>query len=196
MKKRQGKNMIISLNEKIKKGICTLSVFVAAAIAIYYLTICGLKGNESALSTVGLEHHVIFTLWGITTYVALASNIAFAFSKTKYKFYIIFLIISAVGMALTLLCDFDYDNYPQYLAHCIGSLAFSSVMGINVFLSFLLTKKYVFAVISAVILITDLIMLLIFKETALIEIVPIFAGYIMLTINNLSKGKEKVGILQ
>jgi hypothetical protein len=99
-------------------------------------------------------------------------------------------------MALTLTCDFDYNKYPQYLAHCIGSLAFSVIMGINVFLSFFLTKKYLFASISAVILVLDLIMLIIFKETALIEIVPIFAGYIMLTINNLKEGKEKVGVIQ
>ncbi len=180
----------------MKKTIGTITVIIAVIITVYYLTICGLRGNESALSTVGLEHHVIFTLWGISTYIALASNIAIAFSKTKYKFYIILLIISAIGMALTLACDFDYDNYPQYLAHCIGSLAFSVIMGLSVFLSFLLSKRHIFAAVSAVILISDLIMLLIFKETALIEIVPIFAGYIMLTINNLSKGKEKVGVLQ
>ena len=106
------------------------------------------------------------------------------------------LFLSAIGMALTLTCDFDYNKYPQYLAHCIGSLAFSVIMGINVFLLFFLTKKYLFALISAVILVLDLIMLIIFKETALIEIVPIFAGYIMLTINNLKEGKEKVGVIQ
>lgn len=180
----------------MKKAISLISIIMAIAITVYYLTICGLRGNESALSTVGLEHHVIFTLWGISTYIALASNVAISFSKTKYRFYIILLIIGAIGMVMTLTCNFDYDNYPQYLAHCIGSLAFSTIMGISVFLSFLLTKKYIFAAVSAVILILDLIMLLIFKETALIEIVPIFAGYIMLTINNLSKGKEKVGALQ
>lgn len=180
----------------MKKAIGTITVIIAVIITVYYLTICGFRGNESALSTVGLEHHVIFTLWGISTYIALASNIAIAFSKTKYKFYIILLITGAIGMALTLSCDFDYENYPQYLAHCIGSLAFSAIMGVSVFLSFLLSKRYIFAAVSAVILISDLIMLLIFKETALIEIVPIFAGYIMLTINNLRKGKEKVGTLQ
>lgn len=180
----------------MKKAISTATVIAAVAVTIYYLTICGLKGNESALSTVGLEHPVIFSIWGISTYLALAANIAVAFSKTKYKFYIILLIISGIGMALTLLCDFDYDNYKQYLAHCIGSLGFSAIMGINVFLAFLLNKRYILSSISAVILIVDLIMLLIFKETALIEVAPVFAGYIMLLIVNLSKRNEKIEIIQ
>ena len=178
----------------MRKAIGIITVITAVIITVYYLTICGIRGNESALSTVGLEHHTIFTLWGISTYIALATNISITFLKTK--FYIMLLFLSAIGMVLTLTCDFDYNKYPQYLAHCIGSLAFSVIMGINVFLSFFLTKKNLFALISAVILVLDLIMLIIFKETALIEIVPIFAGYIMLTINNLKEGKEKVGVIQ
>ena len=175
----------------MRKAIGIITVITAVIITVYYLTICGIRGNESALSTVGLEHHTIFTLWGISTYIALATNISITFLKTKYKFYIMLLFLSAIGMVLTLTCDFDYNKYPQYLA-----LAFSVIMGINVFLSFFLTKKNLFALISAVILVLDLIMLIIFKETALIEIVPIFAGYIMLTINNLKEGKEKVGVIQ
>ena len=118
----------------MRKAIGIITVITAVIITVYYLTICGLRGNESALSTVGLEHHTIFILWGISTYIALATNISIAFLKTKYKFYIILLFLSAIGMALTLTCDFDYNKYPQYLAHCIGSLAFSVIMGINVFL--------------------------------------------------------------
>ena len=120
----------------MRKAIGIITVITAVIITVYYLTICGLRGNESALSTVGLEHHTIFTLWGISTYIALATNISITFLKTKYKFYIILLFLSAIGMALTLTCDFDYNKYPQYLAHCIGSLAFSVIMGINVFYHF------------------------------------------------------------
>ena len=69
-------------------------------------------------------------------------------------------------------------------------------MGITVFLAFLINKKYILSLISALILITDLILLLIFKETALIETVPIFAGYIMLLINNLTLRKDKIEAIQ
>ena len=180
----------------MKKGICLLAVTIAILVTIYYLTFGGIRGNESALSTVGLEHPIWFAVWGVSTYTALAVNIYTAFCKMKYKFYIILLIISAIGMALTLTCDFDYNKYTQYLAHCIGSLAFSCTMGITVFLAFLINKKYILSLISALILITDLILLLIFKETALIETVPIFAGYIMLLINNLTLRKDKIEAIQ
>ena len=58
----------------MRKAIGIITVITAVIITVYYLTICGLRGNESALSTVGLEHHTIFTLWGISTYIALANQ--------------------------------------------------------------------------------------------------------------------------
>ncbi|MGN0521675.1 MAG: hypothetical protein ACI4IQ_03445 [Eubacterium sp.] len=177
----------------MKKLFCFLSVLISVLISLYYMHFGGILGNSSAFSKVGLNHSALFILWGISTYIALSFNIYAGYSKTRFKFYIPLLIITAVGMVLTLACDFDYSKYSQYIAHCIGSITFSAVSGILVFLLFLLTKKYLFTVISGVILVTDLVLLLIFKETALIEIVPIFAGYIMLLITNLKKEKELVG---
>ena len=46
-----------------------------------------------------------------------------------------------------------------------------------------------FTVASGMILIGDLVCLLIFKETGLIETLPIFAGYIMLSAVNLRREK-------
>lgn len=176
----------------IKKIFCLLSVITAVIITICYLSVTGISGNESALSKVGLVHPVMFTLWGISTYFALAFNIHIGFSKTKYKLYIPLLAVSLLGMILTLCCDFDYSVYPEYLAHCIGSLTFSAVTGITVFLLFILTKNYISAVICGVVLITDLVLLVIFKETALIEVVPVFAGYVLLLIHNLKGEKVKI----
>jgi len=176
----------------MKKIFCILSISASAVFTAYYLHFGGLFGNSSALSKVGLTHPVYFAVWCILTYSALSYNLHTAYAKTKYKFYIPMLIISGMGMILTLCCDFNYDIYPQYIAHCIGSLTFSALMGISIFLLFLLTQKYVFAVISGTILIADLILLIIFKETALIETVPIFIGYILLGINNFAKEKELI----
>ncbi|MGN0528277.1 MAG: hypothetical protein ACI4IE_04015, partial [Eubacterium sp.] len=81
--------------------------------------------------------------------------------------------------------------------HCIGSLTFSAVSGITVFLLFLLNFKKsfmfkVFTCITGVILVVDLICLFIFKETGLIEALPIFAGYIMLMITNFRREKIEI----
>lgn len=180
----------------MKKLISAFSIAISVGITIYYLHFGGLFGNESALSKIGLTHRLLFILWGVFTYLALAVNIHIAFRSTKFKFYIPLLIIAMVGMLLTLSCDFNYDKYSQYILHCIGSLTFSALMGILVLLLFILKKNWLFSLISAAILIVDLILLLIYKETALIEITPIFVGFAMLLINNLGKEKERIGIKQ
>lgn len=176
----------------MKRVVCVVSVLIAVGITLYYITIGGVFGNSSALSKVGLDHPLLFAFWGFFTYFALSFNIYIGYSKTKYKFYLPLLFVTAIGMLLTLTCDFDYSKYSQYIAHCIGSLVFSAVSGILVFLLFLLKKEYRMSAITGLILIGDLIFLILFKETALIEIIPIFYGYIMLLINNLKKEMELV----
>lgn len=178
----------------MKKLICLLSCLVATAFSLYYSSLGGFAGNKGALSKIGLTHPVLFFIWGILTLFALSYNLIIGFSKTKHKFYIILLIIASVGMIMTLSFDFDYNNHIQYTLHCIGSLTFSATMGITVFSLFLLTKKYILTIISGIILIGDLILLIIYKETAFIELMPIFAGYIMLSVNNCRREKKLVEI--
>lgn len=173
----------------MKKFISVLSCVIAGVYSLYYASLGGYVGNKGALSKIGLEHPILFAIWGILTIIALDYNIILGFYKTKYKFQYILLSISLIGMIMTICFDFDYAKHSQYTLHCIGSLAFSIVTGVTVFLLFLLKKDYTFTIISGVILITDLILLIIFKETAVIELMPIFAGYIMMIIHN---NKEKL----
>lgn len=177
------------------KKIFSLCLSLTAIIySLYYASLGGFSGNDGALSKIGLTHPVLFIIWGALTCVALFYNIIIGYIKTKYKFYIPLLIIALTGMILTITNDFDYSQKNQYILHCIGSMTFSIVMGITVFLLFLLAKDYILAFICALILITDLILLIIFKETAIIELTPIFAGYIMLVIHNIQRERKKVEI--
>lgn len=178
----------------MKKFICLFSCIVSGVYSVCYASLGGFCGNSGALSKIGLAHPVLFAVWGILTYFALALNIIIGFKRTKYKFYIALLVIALIGICLTVIFDFDYSKHNEYILHCVGSLTFSAVMGITVFLLFLVNKAYFFAVLSGLILITDLILLVIFKETALIELTPIFAGYIMLSIYNLKKENSPIGI--
>ncbi|MCH5320794.1 MAG: hypothetical protein J1E36_03465 [Eubacterium sp.] len=178
----------------MKKVICLVSSCIAIIYSVIYSSLGGFSGNSGALSKIGLEHPLLFAVWGLLTYFALAFNIIVGYKKTRYRFYIPLLAVSLIGMILTICFDFDYDKYNEYILHCAGSLAFSAIMGITVFLLFLLRKSYVLATISGVILITDLVLLIIFKETAFIELMPIFAGYVMLCIHNLKKEKTLVEI--
>lgn len=178
----------------MKRIICIVTCLFAGIYSLGYASLGGFHSNSGALSKIGLEHPVLFAIWGLLTIIALTYNIIIAFMKTKYRFYIILLIISIAGMILTICFDFDYSKHTEYVLHCAGSLTFSAVMGITVFLLFLLSKNYMFTVISGAVLITDLILLIIFKETALIELMPILSGYIMLCIHNLKKENVKIEI--
>lgn len=178
----------------MRKIICLASSIIAAIYSLFYASLGGFEGNSGALSKIGLEHPVLFCIWGTLTYFALAFNITIGFKKTKYKFFIILLAISLIGMILTLCFDFDFNKHNEYILHCIGSLSFSAVTGVTVFLLFLLSKSYILTAASGIVLVFDLILLFIFKETAFIELMPIFAGYIMLCMHNLKKENTLVEI--
>lgn len=178
----------------MKKFICLFLSISTIAYSLAYAALGGFIGNNGALSKIGLKHPVLFAIWGILTYLTLTYHIILGFKATKYKFHFLMLAIAFIGMTLTLACDFDYKLKTQYMLHCIGSLSFSSVMGATVFFMFFLKKDRLFAAISGTILLIDLILLLIFKETALIELAPIFAGCIMMTVHNLKKEKIAVEI--
>ena len=175
--------------------ISILLCLVSTAYTIWYMHFAPPYKNVGALSKIGLEHPVYFAIWGVLTYFSLTLALTLAYKKyTKTKAYIPLLVVSGIGMALTLTNDFDFDKKVQYYLHCTGSLMFSAVTGITVFLLFLICFKKgaifkIFTVASGVILTVDLICLLIFKETGLIEALPIFAGYIMLSAVNLRREK-------
>lgn len=178
----------------MKKIILVSLSLIITVYSLWYASLGGFVGNSGALSKIGLEHPVLFAIWGILTYTTLALGIILGLKKAKYKLFILLLIIALIGMMLTLCFDFDYDRHTQYTLHCIGSLTFSAVMGITVFLLFIINKSYYLAAASGLILTADLILLIIFKETAIIELTPIFSGYIMLCIHNLRKEKNYVEI--
>lgn len=178
----------------MKKIICLFIPALSVVYSLLYASLGGFRGNASAMSKIGLEHHFLFAIWGMLTFISIGGNLLIAYRKGKYKFYIPLLIAALVGMIMTISFEFDYDKHTEYVLHCIGSLAFSAIIGISVFLLFLLSRRYILAAISAVILITDLILLIIYKETAFIELMPIFAGYVLLGIYNLREEKEKVEI--
>lgn len=178
----------------MKKTINLIIYITATVYSLIYASLGGFKGNEGALSKIGLEHPVLFSVWGALTCLALFSGIIIGFKSTKHKFHYPLIAIAFIGMILTLCCDFDYDLKMQYWLHCIGSMTFSIVSGATVFLLFLLKKDYILTAITGVILIIDLFLLLIYKETALIELMPIFAGYILLSIHNMRREKNLIEI--
>lgn len=169
------------------------SLLLSAAASVVTLWLLHFENpwtNDGALSTIGLEHRILFAVWGVLTFAALTLAVFLGYRTFhKTKLYLPLLAVCGVGMALTVSCRFEYRYHTEYILHCGGSLAFSIVMGVTVFLLFLLGwKKHfifqLFSILTAVIMITDGVLLGVFHETGLIEAAPILAGLVMLGIVN------------
>ena len=177
----------------MKKYILPLLCAVATVYTVWYMHFGVPYKNSGALSKIGLMHHGYFVLWGVLTFAALSLGIVRAYRRyTQTKIYLPLLCLSGVGMALTLAFDFDFSKMPDYYFHCAGSLLFSVITGTTIFVLFAMLYKKdtlykIFTYLTAALLLGDLVLLLIFKETALIEVVPIFAGYAMLSIADLRR---------
>ena len=203
LKSQSDYTIIFSLNytmvKRMKKAILIFLCVFAFIFTVWYMQFGGLTENSGALSKTGLIHPVYFSVWGISVFAAIYANLLFAYKSLLHKrrFQYILFSVSAIGMLLTLTCDFNYENKLQYILHCTGSLTFSVLTGVCVFMLFLLDyqKSRMFATFTYIIgllLITDLILLLIFQENALIEAVPILFALILLpTLNFTNLFKEK-----
>lgn len=184
----------------MKKTICTFLSTVSILLTLWLMHYGSLIENSGALSKTGLKHPILFAIWGIITYLTLHLNIIYGLRKISRanRIYYSLSAIAGIGIILTVNCDFDYTQRIQYYLHCAGSLAFSAITGILAFILFLYQfhKNNVykaFTIIIGSILIIDLILLIIFQETALIEAVPIIFGLIILPIFNFYiKDKEYV----
>lgn len=100
------------------------------------------RTNAGALSTIGLDHPVLFALWGAGTYGVLYLLLYTMYNKQKRRGLCHGLVLPAgVGMALTVCCPFDFERHTLWLLHCIGSLAFSVLSGVAIFLCFLFSFK-------------------------------------------------------
>lgn len=184
----------------MKKTICTFLSTVSILLTLWLMHYGSLIENSGALSKTGLKHPILFAIWGIITYLTLHLNIIYGLRKISRanKIYYSLSAIAGIGILLTVNCDFDYTQRIQYYLHCAGSLTFSAITGILAFILFLYQfhKNNIykaFTIIIGSILIIDLILLIIFQETALIEAVPIIFGLIILPIFNFYiKEKEYV----
>ncbi len=185
----------------MNKYIVLILSILAVFYTLWFMSFGSLTENSGALSKTGLAHPVLFIIWGILVFIALYWGIITLYRKLlpKNKVYIILTVLALLGMILTLSCRFDYSVKAEYYLHCAGSLTFSVATGVWVFLFYLLNSKKgafysVICTAVGVILIADLVLLLIFQESALVEAVPVIFGLIIIpiTVFKVNAKKEKI----
>ncbi len=172
----------------MKKIWISLISALYCGFTVGYMHFADPRTNAGALSTIGLDHPVLFALWGAGTYGVLYLLLYTVYNRQKRRGLCHGLLLPAgVGMALTVCCPFDFERHTLWLLHCIGSLAFSVLSGVAIFLCFLFPfKKGRFwqcaTVFWAALMIGDLLLLLIYKETGLTEAAPVLTGVVLLNI--------------
>ena len=98
----------------------------------------------------------------------------------------------SVGANVLMARAYGADDKQKSEKIVYTAMSFSIITGITVLSLFISRKRIGLSIICTVILLTDLVLLLIFKETAIIELFPIFSGYIMLGILNFKKEKALI----
>lgn len=175
----------------MKKLIYTSISVLSIMLTLWLMHYGSLTENSGALSKTGLVHPIAFAIWCAAVYSALHLNILYGLKKINRNntYFYVLSAAAGIGMLLTAVCDFDYSLKVQYYLHCAGSLSFSAISGVMVFLLLLFQKNKskfhrVTTIIIGTILTGDFILLLIFQENALIEAVPVIFGLIILPIFN------------
>ncbi len=109
----------------MKKIWISLISALYCGFTLGYMHFADPRTNAGALSTIGLDHPVLFALWGAGTYGVLYLLLYTMYNKQKRRGLCHGLVLPAgVGMALTVCCPFDFERHTLWLLHCIGSLAF------------------------------------------------------------------------
>lgn len=167
---------------------------ISCLYTIWYMQLGDIFENSGALSTIGLTHPVLFAIWGVLAQSAMLANICTMYMRAGIhkNFYKVLLILSTLGMGMTLLFPFDYDMRPYYFLHCTGAFLFTGANGCAILIYYLLRRKerpafWALFGCGCAVLAASLILLLITKETAFNETLPLFGAFVLFTATNATK---------
>lgn len=184
-------------NKKVLDCLCLLLILFSLIYTVWYISHGNIFENSGALSTIGLDYPVLFAVWGVTSQITIALNTKNLYSNIpkKFKFTNILIALSTIGILFTVIFKFDYDLKVNYYLHCAGAFSFTVFNFLNIILYFIINYKkssvYRFSALfcfSAII--TSLVLLIITKETALNESIPLFTAYIIFIINIIFHGRN------
>ena len=103
----------------MKKIWISLISALYCGFTLGYMHFADPRTNAGALSTIGLDHPVLFALWGAGTYGVLYLLLYTMYNKQKRRGLCHGLLLPAgVGMALTVCCPFDFERHTLWLFPC------------------------------------------------------------------------------
>lgn len=190
----------------IKELVFKYSSLALWIISFIYFTVYGFLENpflpSGTASEIGLKYPLAFKFWGVTSALALATNLCYIYRHNEFKKKAV-KIVGFVCMALGVVCIMTCVHVPstrefglQMIIHWGTALSFALFFAISLMLFLLFpkmpNKQYkLTAILFGVILLLIIIALLIWDKNGFIESVPMWAAYIIIFLVNFTKVYKK-----
>lgn len=165
-----------------------LSLLISLIYAMYYIDI--MNPLQYSLSEIGRSNHLLFIVWCILSGIALLLNVHRLYSRTRYTARLgrAFLYSGLAFLFFTFI-NMSKDPIIFYHIHVITAilfavLSFASVSLCLIHMSKKMKSYLVLTIIFFIFIFIDIIFLIIYKQMALFESIPLVLCYTVLFFTN------------
>lgn len=184
-----------------KKALTIGFLVLCVGYTAWYMMLSDPLEGYGALSYIGLEHPVLFSICGLLTEFALLLNVGKMFLKFGYrnKYATALLMLGILSMIITICVPFNYDNKFQFVVHCYGAISFIVYNGSSMIFFFIQNRKIkklflaTAIVIGAIMLIT-LVLFATIGESGALEVTPLIVSFAILFVANYTKMYEPLHV--
>lgn len=184
MKKIFDKILVFSRNEIV----CMAALIISLVYAMYYIDI--LNPLKYSLSEIGRYNTALFVVWCLLSGIAILLNVHRLYARTGYtaKLGKAFLYSGLIFLVATFL-NMSKDPIIFYWIHVATAILFSVLSFASIALCFIFMSKrkksyLILTIILFALLLVDIIFLIIYKQMALFESIPLVLCYVALFFTN------------
>lgn len=186
------KKFLKKLNDFSRNEIVCMVVLVTSLIyAMYYIDIQ--NPLQYSLSEIGRSNWALFIVWSLLSGIAILLNVHRLYERTGYSSKIgkAFLYSGLVFLVLTFL-NMSKDPMYWYYIHVATAILFAVLAFASISLCLLYMAKkikaylYITVILFALILV-DIVFLIIYKQMALFESIPLVLCYVILFFTNFTE---------
>lgn len=186
------KKFLKKLNDFSRNEIVCMAALVTSLIyAMYYIDIQ--NPLQYSLSEIGRSNWALFIVWSLLSGIAILLNVHRLYERTGYSSKIgkAFLYSGLVFLVLTFL-NMSKDPMYWYYIHVATAILFAVLAFASISLCLLYMAKkikaylYITVILFALILV-DIVFLIIYKQMALFESIPLVLCYVILFFTNFTE---------
>jgi hypothetical protein len=186
------KKFLKKLNDFSRNEIvCMVALVTSLIYAMYYIDIQ--NPLQYSLSEIGRSNWALFIVWSLLSGIAILLNVHRLYERTGYSAKIgkAFLYSGLIFLVLTFL-NMSKDPMYWYYIHVATAILFAVLAFASISLCLLYMAKkikaylYITVILFALILV-DIVFLIIYKQMALFESIPLVLCYVILFFTNFTE---------